>query len=215
MDIRSVVSENRVLAIMRNVPFEKTLDYAEMTVNGGISFFEVALNSGRALEQISLLREKMGDQCIIGAGTAITVEKADAAVKAGAQFLLTPGTPEDVLVFCAERKIPLLPGVMTPSDVAVCLKYGFDTMKLFPVGSMPQRYVRDLKGPFDNTEYVAIGGVDRNNITDFLGQGYLGAGLASALVPKDIVREGRWAEGSEMIRTLVEKVRAWQEGAQE
>ena len=88
-------------------------------------------------------------------------------------------------------------------------------MKLFPAGSMPQRYVRDLKGPFDDTEYVAIGGVDRNNITDFLGQGYLGAGLASALVPKDIVREGRWAEGSEMIRTLVEKVRAWQEGEQE
>ena len=209
MDIRAVVSENPVLAIMRNIPFEDTLDYAGMAVEGGISFFEVALNSERALEQISLLREKMGERCLIGAGTAITVEKADAAVKAGAQFLLTPGTPEDVLEFCAARDIPLLPGVMTPCDVAVCLKYGFRTMKLFPAGSMPGGYVKNLKGPYDDTEYVAIGGVSRDNITDFFQEGYLGAGLASALVPKDVVKERDWEAGSRSIRLLTEKVKAW------
>ena len=214
MDIRSVVSANPILVIMRNIPFEKTLDYARMAVNGGVVFFEVALNSEGALEQISLLREKMGERCLIGAGTAITVEKADAAVKAGAQFLLTPGTPEDVLEFCAGRNIPLLPGVMTPCDVAVCLKYGFSTMKLFPAGSMPRGYIKNLKGPYDDTEYVAIGGVSRDNITDFFREGYLGAGLASALVPKDIVKENNWETGSECIRLMMEAVRECGKGVQ-
>ncbi|WWR16571.1 bifunctional 4-hydroxy-2-oxoglutarate aldolase/2-dehydro-3-deoxy-phosphogluconate aldolase [Lachnospiraceae bacterium JLR.KK008] len=205
MDMYSVVSKNPLLAIMRNVPLEKTIDYADAVVNGGIPFFEVALNSTHGLKQIRMLRDHFGDSCMIGAGTAITIERVKAALDAGAQFLLTPGTPPDVLEYCARHDIMLLPGVLTPCDVATALEFGFRTMKLFPAGSMPRSYVKDLKGPFDNTNYMAIGGVSPDNIHEFFEAGCISAGLASSLMPKSVVENGNWEEGSAYIRDLVKR----------
>ncbi|MBR6729491.1 MAG: bifunctional 4-hydroxy-2-oxoglutarate aldolase/2-dehydro-3-deoxy-phosphogluconate aldolase, partial [Clostridia bacterium] len=154
MEMKEIVSQNPLLAIMRNVPMELTLEYAGAILEGGVSFFEVALNSPRALEQITMLKREFGDRAHIGAGTAITVERAKAAVDAGAEFLLSPSTDEEVLSYCAAQGIPMLPGALTPSDVTKCLKYGFSVIKLFPAGDMPKGYIKSLKGPLDETEYV-------------------------------------------------------------
>lgn len=206
MDMYSIVSQNPLLGILRNVPKEKTLDYAEAAVRGGVAFFEVALNSPDALAQITMLRTHFGDRCLVGAGTAITVERCRAAMAAGAQFLLTPGTPLDVLSYCAAQNIPLLPGVLTPTDVAVCLEYGYRTMKLFPAGSMPKGYLKDLKGPFDDTYYMAIGGVNPDNIRQMLDAGYLSVGLASSLMPKAAVEANDWQACEDYVRDLVRRI---------
>lgn len=206
MDMYSMVSQNPLLGILRNVPKEKTLDYAEAAVRGGVAFFEVALNSPDALAQITMLRTHFGDRCLVGAGTAITVERCRAAMAAGAQFLLTPGTPLDVLSYCAAQNIPLLPGVLTPTDVAVCLEYGYRTMKLFPAGSMPKGYLKDLKGPFDDTHYMAIGGVNPDNIRQMLDAGYLSVGLASSLMPKAAVEANDWQTCEDYVRDLVRRI---------
>ncbi|MBQ4383274.1 MAG: aldolase, partial [Firmicutes bacterium] len=93
MDAYNIVAANPLLGILRNIPTEQVISYTEAARRGGVSFFEVALNSKDALHQISLLREHYGDSCLIGGGTAITVPLCKDAVAAGAQFLLTPGTP--------------------------------------------------------------------------------------------------------------------------
>lgn len=206
MDMHSIVVKNPLLAILRNVPLEKTIDYAEAVVKGGVSLFEVALNSEHGYEQISMLRDHFGDRCMVGAGTAISMERVKKAVDAGAQFLLTPGTPEDVLEYCAAQDYYMLPGVLTPCDVAVCQKYGYKTMKLFPAGSMPATYIKDLKGPFDDTDYVAIGGVSPDNIGSFFAAGYIGAGLASSLMPKDVIATEDWEKGTAYVKMLVERI---------
>ncbi len=179
----------------------------ETILKGGVKVFEVALNSPDALEQITMLRRAYGGQCLIGAGTAITVERAQAALDAGAQFLLTPGTPLDVFAFCRDRNVMLLPGVLTPADVAVSLQYGFKTMKLFPAGDMPRSYVKDLKGPFDDTNYVAIGGVTPENIPEFRKAGCLGVGLASSLMPKDKAAARDWDACAEYVHMLLTKAK--------
>ena len=143
---------------------------------------------------------------LVGGGTAITTERCRTAVDAGAQFLLTPGTPVDVLEYCAKNDIALLPGVLTPTDVAVSLEYGFKTMKLFPAGSMPMSYLKDLKGPFDDTHYMAIGGVNPQNIRQFFDAGYLSVGLASSLMPKDAVAANDWETCEAYVRDLVSRI---------
>lgn len=202
MDMRGVFEERPVLAIMRNVPMEDTLDYARAVVEGGVTIFEVALNSVNGYEQISMLRKEFGSEVMIGAGTAITVERAERAMEAGAGFLLTPSTQAEILDYCREHQIPFLPGALTPSDVAMCVNRGYHTMKLFPAGDMPSGYIKSLKGPFDSTEYVAIGGVKLENIRELFGRGYLGAGLGSNIMPKEVIRAGKWAEGSRYIKDL-------------
>ena len=159
LDLEQTMQEHPVLGILRNIPLDKTIDYADAAIRGGVSFFEVALNSPCALQQIEMLRDKFGEQCLVGAGTAITPELCQQAIATGAQFLLTPGTPQDVLRYCRDHEIALLPGVLTPTDVAVSMEYGYHAMKLFPAGSMPLRYLKDLQGPFDKTQFMAIGGV--------------------------------------------------------
>ncbi len=206
MNIREIVSENPVLAIMRNVPIDIVTDYAGAARNGGIRFFEVALNSKDALEEIRILRDTYKD-CLIGAGTAISVDLCKKAVDAGAQFLLTPATPDPVLAYCRFNSIPLIPGVMTPSDVVNCLGYGFDTMKLFPAGNLPMKYVKSLKGPFDGTEYIAIGGVNIDNARAFIDAGCLGVGLGGDLFPKAYVKDRDWIRCEKHAEKLVNSIR--------
>lgn len=207
MDMRQIVQAEPLLAILRNVPTEKVLDYTEAAMRGGVSLFEVALNSRDALKQIEMLRSHFGDRCLVGAGTAVTAELCRAALGAGAQFLLTPGTPLEVFQFCAERDAALLPGVLTPTDVATSLLFGCSTMKLFPAGSVPAGYVKDLKGPFDGAAFVAIGGVGPGNIRQFMEAGCIGVGLASGLMPKQAVAENDWESCTAYVRDLVRLVR--------
>lgn len=207
-DMRSMVEQNPVLAIFRNIPNEKAVAYARSVVNGGVRFFEVALNSPGALEQIRLLHAAFGDEILLGAGTAVTPELAQMAIDAGASFLLTPSAPEPVLAYCEEKGLPLLPGVMTPTDVQRCLDHGFSTLKLFPAGDLPLRYVKSLQGPYDQTRYMAIGGVNGDNAADFLRAGYLAVGLASALVPRAALAACDWAACTRAVRELADRVAA-------
>ena len=109
--------------------------------------------------------------------------------------------------YCAENDIALLPGVLTPTDVAVSLQYGFQTMKLFPAGDMPRSYVKDLKGPYNDTHYIAIGGVTPDNIQEFRRAGCLGVGLASSLMPKDKAAARDWDACAEYVHMLLTKAK--------
>lgn len=201
MDMKQTMIENPILAIMRNVPTEKVLDYISAAMAGGVELFEVALNSKDAYEQIKLLKKNFKN-IPIGAGTAITVERAKAAVEAGADFLLSPSTDEDVLAYCQKNQIAIMPGALTPSDVSKCLRYGFSVIKLFPAGDMPMGYIKSLKGPFDETEYVAIGGVKKENMAQFFHQGYLGVGIGSNIIPKEMILRDAWDEASACVAEL-------------
>ena len=100
----------------------------------------------------------------------------------------------------------MLPGALTPTDVTVCMRHGFYTVKLFPAASMPLDYVKNLKGPLDGTEYVAIGGVNADNMESFIKAGYLGVGLGSNILPKSAVASRDWKSATEYVKSLTEKI---------
>lgn len=196
---------NPLLAILRNVQDEKLVPYVQTIINGGVHFFEVALNSPNALEQIRRLKRTFKSEILIGAGTVITRELAQKAIEAEADFLLSPSTDTEVLSYCDKNQIPFLPGALTPSDVTTCMRYGYSDIKLFPAGDMPMSYVKSLKGPLNGTEYVAIGGVNEKNIRSFFENGYIGVGLGSNILPRDVVESGEWDAGTEYVKRLVKK----------
>lgn len=206
--MEKILELNKICAIMRNVPLEKTVDYASAVYEGGIHMFEVAMNSQDGVKQIEMLRKKFGDSAYVGAGTVINRERCEAAKAAGAQFFLTPSTSIETLEFCRKHEIPLLPGVLTPTDVAICLEYGYPIMKLFPAGDMPASYIKSLKGPFDGTEYVAVGGVKTDNIKTFFDQGFIGVGIGSNLVPKEYAAGNEWDKATRFVREIVKSAGA-------
>ena len=137
----------------------------------------------------------------------INNERAEAAKAAGAQFFLTPSATVSTMEFCRTYDIPLLPGVMTPTEVAVCLSYGYTTMKLFPAGDLPMSYIKSLKGPYDDTDYVAVGGDSPANIAQFFKAGFIGVGIGSSLAPKEYTAAGQWDKVTEYVAALVREVR--------
>lgn len=196
-----------VCAILRNIPQSVLRDYAEAVYQGGIRMFEVAMNSEDGPAQIESLKRQFErrPEVKIGAGTVTTPKRCLEAEQAGADFFLTPSVSEKTLEFCREKKIPLLPGVMTPSDVAVCLEYGYTVMKLFPAGELPAGYMNSLKGPFDGTDYVAVGGVNRDNIRRLFETGFIGVGIGSSLIPKEVVKNRSWGQAEACVRELLQQ----------
>lgn len=192
LNLRKVVQEHPIIAIMRNVAKEDIIKYADTIYRGGISIFEVALNSKDALEEIKILRKRYDAKAYVGAGTVLSVADAKDAVKAGAQFLLSPSTDEKVLAYCAENDIAIMPGAMTPSEVALCLHYGFSIIKLFPAGFVMPGYAKSLKGPLEKADFIAIGGVSKDNAKQFLKEGYLGIGLGSNLISSTFRHNKEW-----------------------
>lgn len=196
----------KVCAILRNIPDEQLLSYADAAFSGGIRLFEVALNTKNGVKQIESLREHFGEKAFVGAGTVTTMERCYDAYNAGASFFLTPAVNRDVLEFCAKNSMPVFPGVMTPTDVSVCMEYGCSVMKLFPAGDLPETYIKSLKGPFDGTEYVAVGGVKPENAADFIRRGFIGVGIGSNLISKELIKNGNWKLAAERIRNMVDSI---------
>ena len=204
--MQNILKSNRVCAILRNVPSAILSDYALAVYESGIRMFEVALNSADAFVQITLLKQLLPKDALVGAGTAITPLLVQRALDAGAAFMLTPSSTAPVLAFCRDNAVPLLPGVMTPSDVDLCLQYGFNYLKLFPAADLARGYIKSLQGPFDDTHYVAVGGVDAGNIRSFFEQGFIGVGIGSSLVPKPFIDKGDWQGARAHIARMMQSI---------
>jgi 2-dehydro-3-deoxyphosphogluconate aldolase/(4S)-4-hydroxy-2-oxoglutarate aldolase len=209
MTMQEICAEHKICAILRNVPDEIVLDYAKACAAGGVRMFEVAMNTPTAPQQIRLLNDYFGDAALAGAGTVISPARIEAAAAAGARFFLTPSASICTLEYCRRTGMPLLPGVMTPTDVALCLEYGFPVLKLFPASELPMHYIRSLQGPFSETSYVAVGGVGPDNIRRFFENGFIGVGIGSNLIPKAVLAARDWNAAAQQIEAMVRSVAAF------
>lgn len=199
----SLWKAHRICAILRNIPDEQLLFYADAAFSGGIRLFEVAMNTENGRKQIEVLRKQLGKEAYVGAGTVITMDRCYDAWNGGAQFFLTPSVNREVLNFCLKKELPVFPGVMTPTDVSVCLEYGCSVMKLFPANDLPPTYIKSLKGPFDGTEYIAVGGVKPENAAEFIRRGFIGAGIGSNLISKELIENKEWKQAREQIHRIM------------
>lgn len=202
--MREIIKKNPIIAILRNIPDDQFLNYVDALMKGNIKCIEIAMNTPDAETQIREVKAAFGDNIMVGAGTVINLERAKRAREAGAEFFLSPSSDVEILSYCREEKISLLPGVLTPTDVSVCLSYGYDMLKLFPAGDTPPGYIKSLKGPLNEVDFVAVGGVSPDNMARFFEQGFVGVGIGSSLVPKSMLEEGRWADITREVLKITE-----------
>lgn len=192
--MNDLIKQYPLIAILRNTPDEDLKDYVNCLYEGGLRAFEVSFTTKNAVSQLKEIKKHIPKDIIIGAGTILTENSAAIAIEAGADFLLSPSTDEKVLKYCADHKIRFMPGVFSPSDVSVCLGYGYSTLKLFPAGHLQKDYIKSLQGPFPDTEYVAVGGVSPANAIEYINEGFVGVGIGSSLVDKQLFAERNWAQ---------------------
>lgn len=199
-EVLNKILESKIIAIVRGIPSEEVVSLAQALVKGGISCIEVTFDQSSeekaqdTLKAISNIREALGDRVCVGAGTVMTVEQVDAAVAAGAEYMISPNTNAAVIARTKELGKISIPGAMTPSEVAEAYALGADIVKMFPAGVLGCDYIKAVKAPLKHIPVTAVGGVNPSNCADFIRAGAVGVGVGGNLVSPQYVKEGRFDE---------------------
>lgn len=204
-DILQIIEKEKVVSIIRGLSFSQTKETIECLINSGVKVLEITMNSEDALEGISYSRERYKEQAIIGAGTVLDVEDARKAIEAGAQFILTPSYSEDVVNYCNEKNVCIIPGVLTPSEIVAAYRNGCEMVKIFPVSAFSYDYISQISKPLDKIKFMAVGGINSKNINYYLENGAHCVGVGS-LIDKGLINKGDYEGLSKYVKNFLKNI---------
>lgn len=180
-----LIKREGIIAIIRGDYGEHELtEICDALMASPLLIIEVTLNTPGALEVISAVRQRFGEHALIGAGTVRTVAQFEAALEAGAQFTVAPNFDPATVARAHEQAVLHLPGVFTATEAQTALAAGCRMVKLFPADAGGPAYLKALRAPLDDIEFVATGGIDANNIDDYARAGAAAVGVGGSLIPK-------------------------------
>ncbi len=160
----------------------------EAISNGGIACAEITMTVKGAIRALEQVADRFGDKILLGAGTVLDPETARACMLAGANFFVTPALNRDTIALAKRYSKPIFPGALTPTEVVAAWQAGADGIKVFPCSALGgAKYIRALKGPFPDIEFVPTGGVNLDTVSDFLAAGCCAVGVGSELVDAKLI----------------------------
>lgn len=200
MLIDSILRASPVMPVIVINRVEQAVPLAQALLAGGIRVLEVTLRTPAALEGVLHIRALVPD-AIVGTGTVTTPAELKASVEAGAMFAVSPGVTTDLLAAAKQAPIPLLPGVMTPSELMQARAAGFNYMKLFPaVPAGGIKLLQAFSGPFPDVKFCPTGGISLQTAPDYLALPNVLCVGGSWLTPTELVENGEWAKITELAR---------------
>lgn len=145
---------------------------------------------------------------LFGLGTVLDAETARAGILAGARFIVTPALRPDVIQICQRYSVPIFCGALTPTEVVNAWEYGADAAKIFPAEFFGPAYIKSLKGPLPQVEFVPTGGVTAENVGEFIKAGAFATAAGSSLVEAKAFKERNWAAITAKAQAFVKAVAA-------
>lgn len=200
----------RAMKIVPVVKLDDTKDavpLAKALVEGGLPCAEVTFRTEAAAESIKRMLEAFPDM-LVGAGTVLTTEQVDAAIEAGAKFIVSPGLNPKTVRYCQEKNIPILPGVATASEIEQALELGLDTVKFFPAevnGGLLA--IKALSAPYHMMHFMPTGGVGPQNVKDYLAFDKVLACDGTWMVKDALINGGEFEKIKEMTKEAVDIVK--------
>ena len=180
------------------------LPLAEALTEGGLPCAEVTFRTEAAEASIRLMSEKYPEM-LVGAGTVLTIEQVDRAVAAGAKFIVSPGFDPEIVDYCLDKKIPVFPGCITPSEVAQAVKRGMKVVKFFPAeqaGGVAM--IKAMAAPYTMVKFMPTGGISAKNLKDYLSFDKILCCGGSWMVKGDMIRNGEFDKIRELTKEAVE-----------
>lgn len=205
-NIKQQLKTLKVIPVIAIDNAEDIIPLGKVLAENGLPAAEITFRSEAAVEAIRLLRESQPDM-LIGAGTVLNREQAIAAKEAGATFVVSPGFNPNTVRACKEIGIDIIPGVNNPSTVEAALEMGLTTLKFFPAeASGGINMVKSLLAPYTDIEIMPTGGINPNNIKDYLAIPRVLACGGTWMVDKKLIEEGNWEELAHLTREAVKLV---------
>lgn len=180
---------------------------AKALCEGGLPCAEVTFRTDAAEESIRIISEKYPEM-LVGAGTVLTTEQVDRAVAAGAKFIVSPGFNPKVVKYCLDKGILMTPGTQTPSEMEQALEMGLDVVKFFPAepaGGLAM--IKAVAAPYTTLKFMPTGGINLNNVGDYLQYDRIVACGGSWMVKGDLIKAGKFDEITQMTKDAAELVK--------
>ena len=146
-------------------------------------------------------------------GSVVEVAQADAAIGAGARFVVGPATVPEVVTHCVGKGVPVMPGVYTPSEILAASRLGAEVVKVFPADGLGPKYIKNVLAPLPWLKLMPTGGVTPENAGEWIAAGASVLGLGSALVNPGVVAKGDWAEITRRAKTLMDNIKTARGGS--
>ena len=204
------IRREKLIAILRGIPEDKLIPTVEAIAAGGGTLVEVTFDhtSGETLDRtrrgIAALCEYFGNRIEIGAGPVLDSNDVFSAKTAGASFMISPNTDENVIKLSRKMGLVSIPGAYTPSEVCSAYAWGADFVKLFPLCGDPVSYIRALRAPLCHIPMLAVGGIGPENLSEVMKTGVLGVGIGSGIASgreiEEFSKESDFAVISERVR---------------
>ncbi|MEW6302418.1 MAG: bifunctional 4-hydroxy-2-oxoglutarate aldolase/2-dehydro-3-deoxy-phosphogluconate aldolase [Verrucomicrobiota bacterium] len=192
-----------IIAVVRAEKREQVLPLTESLLAGGIIAIEITMTTPNAIEAIRDAARQFGARALIGVGTVLDAQTARTAMDAGAQFVVSPiMRPEIARAAHAAERVVML-GAYTPTEAQLAYEAGSDFIKIFPADGLGPNYIKSLRAPLPHLRIVPTGGVDLHNVAEFLKAGCAAVGAGSTLISKAAMKEGQWAELTELAKKFV------------
>ena len=204
------MKEDCLVAVVRAKNKEQGEKVIDAIVAGGINFIEITMtmDEGKPVEFIQFMADKYrnNDKVVIGAGTVLDPETARAVILAGANYVVSPGLNVETIKLCNRYRVPMLPGVMSPTEAITALEAGCDIIKVFPGNVVGPGAISSFKGPLPQGDFMPSGGVDVDNVDKWIKAGACAVGTGSSLTKG--AKTGDFAAVTAKAREFVEAVAA-------
>jgi 2-dehydro-3-deoxyphosphogluconate aldolase/(4S)-4-hydroxy-2-oxoglutarate aldolase len=201
------LKEVRAIAVVRARDADEAVAIAQGLARGGLHAIELTFTTPGVAEALAEARQQLETQLLLGAGTITTKEQLEAALEAGADFLVSPHLDPVLLDAMLASGRLALPGVLTPSEVAAALRAGASAVKLFPASTVGVSHLRALLTPFPELQVVPTGGITIATAREWLDAGAAAVGLGGELLPNKLRDAGAWEEVSRNASLLLERLR--------
>lgn len=186
------ISNIGIVPVVRIDNAEDSLPIAKALLDGGIDTMEITFRSEHTIHAMKEI-SKHYPQILIGAGTVSSVQQAKDAVEAGSVFIVTPGFNTEVVQWCVDNNVIVIPGIGTPTEIETALSYGITNMKLFPAATMGgDKFIKDISAPYPQVRIMPTGGINMNNMHDYLKLKNVIAIGGSFMLPNDLIQNKDW-----------------------
>ncbi len=193
-----------LIAVIRADSADQAIGICRALDRAGVDAIEIAMTTPDALRAIECVVSEMGDRRLVGVGTVLDAATARDAARAGADFIFAPNVDVAVIEAAKATGRPVVPGALTPTEIALALRAGADLIKLFPANYFGPKYIKDILGPLPEARIVPTGGVDLDNATTWLEAGAVAVGVGTSMIRKDLVREAQWDDLTDLAARYVQ-----------
>lgn len=196
-----------ILGIVRGLEADEVAPLADTVATAGLGALEITMNTAGAPGLIRRMVAAVEGRLAIGAGTVLTPDDLEAALDAGATFVVLPTLVPAVVERCVSRGVPVFPGALTPQEIHAAWTAGATMVKVFPAGAFGPAYFREIKGPFADVELLACGGVTPENLPVYMASGASAVAFGGSVFRREWLAGRQFARVGDEIRKLVT---AWQ-----